>query len=298
MAEGPTGSTVPRRQLGRNLRNLRNGARLTVRAAARKLEWSEAKMWRIETGQTPLRSLDVQAMCVVYGASPELTEALMGLAKETKARGWWHAYGDVIPEWFDLYIGLEEAATELTSYESDLVPGLLQTADYARVVISAHGEGGSLSEDEIEARVRLRVDRQTLLTRATDPVSLRLVLSETVLRRQVGDPGVMAGQLARLVQASERPNITIRIAPFSSGLHPGAVSGPFVILRFPLNGDGSETEPPTVYADGYTGGLYLDRPLEVERYDTAFQGIWNASMDEQASRHLLAEVAGSHEQQR
>lgn len=298
MAEDrPTGSTVPRRQLGRNLRNLRNRASLTVRAAARHLEWSEAKMWRIETGQTPLRSLDVQAMCGVYGASPELTEALMGLAKETKARGWWHAYGDAIPEWFDLYIGLEEAATGLTSYESDLVPGLLQTADYAREVISAHGEGGSLSEDEIEARVCLRVDRQTLLTRTTEPVTLRLVLSEAVLRRQVGGHGVMAGQLARLVQASERPNVAIRIAPFSSGLHPGVVSGPFVILRFPLNGDGSETEPPTVYSDGYTGGLYLDRPTEVERYDTAFQGIWNTSMDEQASRRLIAEVAGSHEQQ-
>lgn len=222
----------------------------------------------------------------------------MGLAKETKARGWWHAYGDAIPEWFDLYIGLEEAATGLTSYESDLVPGLLQTADYAREVISAHGEGGSLGEDEIEARVRLRVDRQTLLTRTTDPLTLRLVLSEVVLRRQVGGHGVMAGQMARLVQASERSNVTIRIAPFSSGLHPGVVSGPFVILRFPLNGDGSETEPPTVYSDGYTGGLYLDRPTEVERYDTAFQGIWNASMDEQASRRLIAEVAGSHEQQR
>src|SRR5258708_901857 len=110
MSEGTTGSTVPRRQLGRYLRDLRNAARMTVRAASQRLEWSEAKLWRIETGQTSLRSLDVEAMCRLYGADPQMTEALMGLAKETKARGWWHSYGDAIPETFDLYIGLEEAA--------------------------------------------------------------------------------------------------------------------------------------------------------------------------------------------
>ncbi|MGA4841105.1 helix-turn-helix domain-containing protein [Streptomyces sp. G45] len=296
MAEDrPTGSTVPRRQLGRSLRELRNKASLTVRAAARELEWSEAKMWRIETGQTPLRSLDVKAMCFVYGASDELTEALMGLAKETKARGWWHAYGDVIPEWFDLYIGLEEAASSLTTYESDLVPGLLQTADYAREVI---GTKGGMTADDIEARVNLRIERQGLLTRSAAPPTLRLALSETVLRRTVGGHDVMATQMARLVQASERDNVDIRVVPFDAGMHPGAITGPFVTLRFPRNSDGSETEPPTVYADGYTGGLYLDRPNEVERYDAAFQGIWEAALDEQASRRLIYEVAGSHEQQR
>src|SRR6266700_3489388 len=107
-----TGSTVPRRQLGRYLRELRNRERLTVRTAAEKLEWSEAKMWRIETGQTSLRSLDVEAMCKIYAAPADLTQALRGLAKETKARGWWHAYGDVIPDGFDVYIGLTGRADE------------------------------------------------------------------------------------------------------------------------------------------------------------------------------------------
>ena len=117
-----TGSTVPRRQLGRYLRELRNRQRLTVRAAAERLEWSEAKMWRIETGQTSLRSLDVEAMCKIYGAPADLTEALMGLARETKARGWWHAYGDVIPEGFDVYIGLEEAASQLAGTSQSWYP--------------------------------------------------------------------------------------------------------------------------------------------------------------------------------
>ena len=122
MTEGTTtttGSTVPRRQLGRHLRDLRNQSRLTVRAAAARLEWSEAKIWRIETGQTSLRSFDVETMCKVYGASADLTEGLMGLAKETKARGWWHSYGDAIPEGFDVYVGLEEAASSFSWYESE-----------------------------------------------------------------------------------------------------------------------------------------------------------------------------------
>ncbi|MFB7634473.1 helix-turn-helix domain-containing protein [Streptomyces sp. NPDC056149] len=293
MTEGPTGSTVPRRQLGRNLRDLRNRARLTVRAAAKKLEWSEAKMWRIETGQTPLRSLDVQAMCMVYGAPADLTEALMGLAKETKARGWWHAYGDVIPEGFDVYVGLEEAASSLSTYESDLVPGLLQTVGYASEITRTHIRG--ISEGDLDGRVRLRMERQALLTRPTDPVALRVVLNESVVLRPIGGPEVMVEQLAHLVYMSELPNVEIRMVPLAVGMHAGVVSGPFLILRFPANADGSESEPPTVYADGYTGGLYLDKPKEVEQYDAAFQKIWDVALDEQASRRLIAEVAGRHE---
>src|SRR5579859_4457946 len=161
MPDETTGSTVPRRQLGRYLRDLRNSQRLTVRTAAEKLEWSEAKMWRIETGQTSLRSLDVEAMCRIYGATPDLTEALMGLAKETKAKGWWHAFGDVIPEGFDVYIGLEEAATQLSAYQNELVPGLLQTEAYARALITADNPG--TDADEIDRRVRLRLGRQALI---------------------------------------------------------------------------------------------------------------------------------------
>ncbi|MFE6778050.1 helix-turn-helix domain-containing protein [Streptomyces sp. NPDC057702] len=289
-----TGSTVPRRQLGRHLRDLRGRARMTVRAAARNLEWSEAKMWRIETGQTSLRSLDVEAMCRVYGATPKLTEALMGLARETKARGWWHAYGEVIPEGFDVYIGLEEAASSLDSYQSDLVPGLLQTGGYARTVIRAHNPDAS--EDEVEQRVRLRLERQALLTRVTDPPTLRLVLGEPVLRRPVGEWAEMREQLHRLAAASEAPNIAIRVAPLSTGLHPGVVTGPFVLLRFPTTGDGTATEPTTVYSDGFTGSLYLDKPAEVQSYESAFEGIWYRSLDEQASRRLIDDLAGRHEQ--
>ncbi|HEV2244204.1 MAG TPA: helix-turn-helix transcriptional regulator [Streptosporangiaceae bacterium] len=285
MTEQTTGSTVPRRQLGRYLRDLRNAQRLTVRAAAERLEWSEAKIWRIETGQVGLRSLDVEAMCRIYGAAPDLTEALMGLAKETKAKGWWHSYGDVIPEGFDVYIGLEEAAASFSWYESELVPGLLQTEGYARAVIAADKPG--VEEEEIDRRVHVRIARQALLTRVTAAPELRIVLNEAIVRRPVGGAMVMAAQLRRLLDASNLPNVALRIMPFSAGLHLGVMSGPFEILRFPLNGDGRASEPPTVYVDGFTGDLYLDKPKEIQRYDEAFQSIWSAALSEGASQDLL-----------
>jgi transcriptional regulator with XRE-family HTH domain len=288
MPEETTGSTVPRRQLGRYLRDLRNSQRLTVRTAAQKLEWSEAKIWRIETGQTSLRSLDVEAMCRIYGATPELTEALMGLAKETKARGWWHAYGDVIPEGFDVYIGLEEAASSFSWYESELIPGLLQTESYAHTLIKADNPG--VDDEEIDRRVGLRMARQALLTRVTASPQLQVVLNEAAIRRPVGGTEVMAEQLARLAEASNLPNVSLRIMPFSVGLHHGIMSGPFVILRFPLNGDRKETEPPTVYVDGFTGALYLDKASEIERYAQAFTDIWGAALDEVPSRDLIQQA--------
>jgi hypothetical protein len=289
MPEQTTGSTVPRRQLGRHLRDLRNRDRLTIKMAAQKLEWSEAKMWRIETGQVSLRSHDVHTMCTIYGAPPDLTEALMGLARETKARGWWHAYGDVIPEGFDVYIGLEEAASELDWYESELVPGLLQTGDYARTLIRAYFP--DIDDEEIDRRVHVRTGRQALLRRTTAPPQLRVALNEAILRRPIGGPAVMAGQLRQLAQAGDLPSVSLRVVPFSAGLHFGVMSGPFEILRFPRTGDGRDSEPPTVFADGFTGDLYLDKPAEVDRHAAAFAAIWDAALDETRSRTLIHRAA-------
>jgi transcriptional regulator with XRE-family HTH domain len=287
MTDGPTGSTVPRRQLGRHLRELRNRARLTVRAAASALEWSEAKLWRIETGQTSLRSLDVEAMCRAYGAPRDLAQGLMALAKETKARGWWHSYGDVILEGFDLYIGLEDSASQLCWYASKLVPGLLQTEDYARTVIRP----GGWSEEEVERRVHVRIARQALLTRVTAAPTVKVAFGEAVLRCPVGGEEVMAGQLERLMEVMNYPNVSIRVVQFEAGLHPGLHCGPFVMMRFPTVGDGRETEPPTVYKEGLTGALYLDKPQEIASYDAAFDAIWTAAASEARSMSLLHEAA-------
>jgi transcriptional regulator with XRE-family HTH domain len=289
MTEGLSGSTVPRRQLGRYLRDLRGQARLTVRAAAGALEWSEAKIWRIETGQTSMRSLDVEQMCRVYGAPADLTESLMALAKETKARGWWLSYGDVIPEGFDIYIGLEEAAARLCWYEPELVPGLLQTEDYARTLITTDNPG--VPEEEIERRVQLRIARQALLTRATAAPELNVVLNEAILRRPVGGRNVQADQLNRLVEVSKLPNVSIKVMPFDAGLHYGIMSGPFVLLEFPVNGNGQPSEPPTVYVDGFTGALFLDKEREINRYSGAFAAIWRTALDETATKEFITQAA-------
>ncbi len=289
MAAETTGSTVPRRQLGRYLRELRNRQRMTVKRAAQEMEWSETKLWRIETGLTALRSHDVETLCRIYAAPPDLTEALKALAKETKAKGWWHAYGDVIPEGFDVYIGLEEAASRLAIYQADLVSGLLQTEGYARTIIKAGKHGGDA--EEVNRRAQVRIARQALIRRPTGPPELRVALSETILRRPVGGPEVMAAQLDALAEAADLPNVTLRVVPLSAGLHPGAMSGPFYMLRFPVNSNGVESEPATVYVDGFTGALYLDKPNEVEQYAEAFESIWNAALDKAASAELIRQLA-------
>jgi transcriptional regulator with XRE-family HTH domain len=289
MADPSTGSTVPRRQLGRYLRDLRNAAGLTVRDAARALEWSEAKMWRIETGQTSLRSLDVEAMCRIYGAPPGATAALMSLARETKARGWWQAYGDAVPEWFDLFVGLEAAASRLLHYQQVLVPGLLQTEDYARTLIRAdHPEE---HDAEVDQRVRLRMARQAILRRTVGAPEFRVALNESVLRCPVGGAELMAAQLDRLAAVAELPNVSLRVVPFAAGLYPGIMSGSFEILRFPAGADGAESEPPTVYAELFTGAVYLDKPSEIERYSVAFDGIWEQALNESSSGELVRRAA-------
>jgi len=287
--EGATGSTVPRRQLGRYLRDLRNKSRLTVRAAAEALEWSEAKIWRIESGHTSMRSLDVETMCRIYGAQADTTEALMALAKETKARGWWLSYNDVIPEGFDVYIGLEEAAARFQLYESELVPGLLQTEDYARTLIQADNPG--VAEAEIERRVQVRMQRQTLLGRVTSPPEVNVVLNEAILRRPVGGEKCMAAQLAHLVEVAELATVTIKVMPFDAGMHHGIMSRQFAILDFPVNVNGALTEPPIVYVESFTGELYLDKAHEIERYSGVFTDIWSTALDEAASRSLIVDTA-------
>jgi transcriptional regulator with XRE-family HTH domain len=289
MAETQAGSTVPRRQLGRSLRALRVEAGLTVRAAAKELERSEPTLWRMEAGQVAVRALDVEQMCRLYGAKEDMTKALMALARETKAKGWWQGYGDVVPEWFDLYVGLEAAANRIGWYESELVPGLFQTPDYARVLISADHSGAE--DEEIDRWVQLRMGRQAILRRPIDPPVLQVALRESVLRCPVGGNAVMANQLGHMIEVSELPNVSLRVVPFTTGLHPGMMSGPFEVLRFPVNGGGQESEPPTVYADIYTGAIYLDKPHEVERYDQAFREIWETALGESASRDLIRQAA-------
>jgi hypothetical protein len=276
LPHGITGSTMPRRQLGRQLRDLRNRARMTTRVAAQRLEWSEAKIWRIETGQTSLRGLDVEAMCKVYGAPKELIEPLTALARETKARGWWTEYSDVIGEGFEVYIGLEEAASRLCTYEHELVPGLLRTESYARAVLAAaHPD---MPSTEMDRRVAVLAARQTLITRTQSPVRLEAVITESLLWHRIGGVEVSAAQLDHLRRMCELPNVEIRVVRHGSGYHDGMDSGHFVLLEFP-DSNGDLPEPPVVYVETFTGSAYFDKEHEVGRYRAAFRGITAASVD-------------------
>lgn len=283
-----SGSTVPRRQLGRHLRELRNQTRMTMRTAAEALELSQATLSRIENGHNAMRSLDVQAMCQVYGANEELTAALMALAKESKSKGWWHSFGDVVPEGFDVYIGLEEAANRLRWYESELVPGLLQAEGYTRALIQASRKDDD--PDETERRVQLHMARQALITRPTAPPTLDVVTDEGALRRPIGGPEAMAVQLDRLIELGQRPNIHLRVLP-SAVVHSALGAGKFIILDFPTNGSGQPSEPTTVYMDHLAGELYLDKPREAERYVAAFENIWSAALSEAESEQAIAALA-------
>ena len=282
-----TGSSVPRRQLGRFLRQAREEAGIALEAAARDLEFSRARMYRIEGGHSPVRSLDVEQMCKLYGASPELTEVLVSLAKESKARGWWQAYGDVLPDWFELYVGLEAAANRLRQYEPALMPGLLQTREYAAAVC---GTKSGATEGEVAQAVTVRVERQKLLARRQPkPPVLEVIIDEAVLRRPIADREGMRTQLAYLSEASQAPNISVRVLPSVVGPHRASVAGGFVILDFPAVG-ARPPEPATVYSESLTGALYLDRPTEVSAYSDAWQELDSLALGLGESCDLMAAI--------
>ncbi|MGC5335105.1 helix-turn-helix domain-containing protein [Micromonospora sp. DT62] len=285
------GSTVPRRQLGRLLRQYRTEAGVTLDAAAEALEYSRQKIWRIECGMGPVRVLDVKAMCELYGVSAEMTEAMRGLATETKSKGWWHAYGDAVPSWFELYVGLESAASRLRGYDESLIPGIVQTKEYARALFRL---GGLLNDEERERAVQVRLQRQALLSRRL-PAAPRLksILSETVLRRTVGTPTVMAAQLDHIIKLSDLPNVSVRVLPLAAGPQPGAVAGTFMILDFPpTKGGRAAPEPSVIYSESLTGALYLDKQDELAAYERVWQGLEALALGEAESRDMIKRIIG------
>ncbi|QOC93049.1 helix-turn-helix domain-containing protein [Micromonospora craniellae] len=283
-----SGSTVPRRQLGRYLRELRESAHVTAAAAAKELEWSAPRVWRYETGQVPMHPNDVEAMCRLYGATPETIQTMRALARETKAHGWWHSYGEAIKDWFKLYVGLEAAATKIRKYEADLVPGLLQTVEYTREVIAV--DHPDLSEADRQAKADVRLRRQRLLARAVPRAPhYDVILNEAVLRRPLRDPAAMARQLDALVVAGGQHNITIRVLPLRAGLFRWAETGTFTMLDFPT--DVREPEPTTVYMDGPCGAVYLDKPHEIQTYEDAWRSLGERTLDIDDSRELITAIA-------
>ncbi|MFG2888926.1 helix-turn-helix domain-containing protein [Streptomyces sp. NPDC048248] len=252
------GPTVLRIVLGTQLRRLRESAGITREAAGDAIRGSHAKISRLELGRVGCKERDVADLLTLYNVTDESDrEVFLTLARRTSTPGWWHQYGDVLPTWFETHIGLEEAASVIRTYEVQFVPGLLQTEDYARAVTKlGHPRA---SAEEIERRVALRVQRQALLT-IPDAPRVWAVIDEASLRRPLGGPEVMEGQLRHLMAMAELPNVTLQIAPFSLG-GLAAAGGPITILRF-LEPD----LPDIVYLEQLTSALYLDKRDDVDHY--------------------------------
>jgi len=252
------GPTVRRMLVGAQLRRLRTDMGLSREEAAEAIRASEWKIHRLENGQVGFKERDLVDLLALYEVTdPDEIDELLTMAREANTPGWWQHYGDVLPQWFRTYVDLESAAALIRTYEGQFVPGLLQTDDYMRAVI--HGAHLDESSDEVGRRVRLRMARQTLLTREHPP-RLWAVVDEAALRRPVGSREIMRQQLAYLLEMMERPNVTVQVLPFQSGAH-AAEAGAFTILRF------AEPDlPDVVYLEHLAGALYLDKRDDVDVY--------------------------------
>jgi transcriptional regulator with XRE-family HTH domain len=270
----PTGR---RRRLGAELRRLREAAGLTIDKVAEELECSPSKVSRIETGQVSATPRDVRDMLGLYRVDDDRLEAMVQVAREARQRGWWQKFVDV-PDGVPAYVGLETAATSIDVYMALLVPALLQTPDYARAVIAAVRP--DLPPAEIDRRVELRLRRQDLLDQERPP-RIRVLLDDTVLRRPVGGPAVMAAQRRRLLADADRPAVTIQVLEVGAGAHAG-MDGPFTIFGFP-----APAERDVVALDSAADALYLEGPEDVARYRRVFELLLPAARSPEDSAAII-----------
>jgi transcriptional regulator with XRE-family HTH domain len=259
------GPTVLRILLGAQLRRLREERGISTEQAGYEIRGSHSKISRMELGRVGFKERDVADLLTLYGvADPAERAPLLRLAKEANNPGWWHQYGDILPSWFEVYLGLEEAASLLRTYELQFVPGLMQTEDYARAVVRLGYSDAS--EEEVERRVQIRTMRQERFTSPGAP-TLWAVLDEAVVRRPLGGRQVMRAQIEHLIEMSELAHVTLQIVPFGAGGH-AAAGGPFTILRFAEPGLSD-----VVYLEQLTSALYLDKPTDVDTYMRAMNNL-------------------------
>ncbi|MEV5846657.1 helix-turn-helix transcriptional regulator [Streptomyces sp. NPDC051985] len=279
------GPAVRRRKLGAELRMLRTGAGLTSGEAARLVGWHQSKVSRIETGASGVKPADVRLLLDAYGVvEGQLRELLLVLAGSEDTAGrhhWWHAYRGVLPPAYRDFISLESQAGAMRTLETLVVPGLLQTPEYARAVTRVAADG--LDDEALDALVEVRLARQDVL-RNDPPLELSAVLDEAVLRREVGGPGVMTRQLARLVEAARLPQVRLQVLPFAAGAHIG-ITGPFVIFSFP-----STSDLDVVVLDQLTSSLYLERKEDLQAYAEAFNTLQIHALSPEDSLDYIAGI--------
>ncbi|WP_051754806.1 helix-turn-helix domain-containing protein [Kitasatospora purpeofusca] len=280
--------TVLRRRLGSELGKLRSSRDLSAKDVAAALGWSASKLSRIESGLVSLQERDAAKLLAHYGiSSPQEVKQFLSLTRQSRQQGWWHAYGDALPDWFRAYVGFESDATKIVTYQCELVPGLLQTETYARHVIRAMNPTESTTE--VERRVALRMDRQQILDRP-DPPQFWAIIGEAVIRRPVGNGTAMAEQLNHLAaMADERPNITVQILPFSAGAH-AAMGSSFSVLSF------SDIPGSVAYSEATTSSTYAERPSEVARHQDVFLRLMASSVQPEKSITWLRKVAEEYDE--
>lgn len=275
--------TVRRRRLAAELRRLRALAAVTQQQAAGHLGCTQAKIGRFETAKRSPSVGDVSALLDFYGVDRHERGQVINLARDARKRGWWHSYNDVLPEWYETYVGLEAEAATIHTYEAEAIPGLLQTHEYAHALTKSTLIRAE--ESEITRRVELRMQRQERVT-GTNPLELWAVIGEVALRRCVGGRDVLRRQLEYLVKMADLPHVTLQVMPLDAGAHP-AQAGPFVILRYSDHAD-----PDVVYLETHVGGLYLEREMEVSNYVTMMDHLRAHARSPEESVRLFHERIG------
>jgi len=279
---GLTAPTARRRRLGLELRRLREAAGVKLDQAAAHVDVDPSTLSRIENGKGPCRTSYLTALLDMYEVTdPQQIQFLKDMAREGQRKEWWADYDDLTGE-FGIYVGLEAAAASLQAYEAQLVHGLLQTRDYARAVFRSGDK--KASAEHIDRLTELRMKRQDVLTRPGSPLELWAILDEAVLRRQVGGRKVMRAQLGKLLEATELPNLTLQVLPFTQGAHAG-INGPFYLLDFPGE------DPPTAYVDSAAGNIFLDKPHQIRRWAEAFDQLRAEAISPSDSREMIATLS-------
>ncbi|MBM7083999.1 DUF5753 domain-containing protein [Micromonospora humidisoli] len=279
MAQVPS-PTIRARRLRRELRRLRDRTGRTAEEVAKVLGWHRTKVIRFELGHSRVMPKDLPPLLDLYEVSEQERESLTGLLRQARQKGWWSAYGDVLP---DDYVGFEAEATSISTFESLYVPGLLQTEEYVRAIVRAGRS--TADQDEIDRVVAARLARKALLSRDVPP-ALWVVLDEAAVRRMVGGPRVMRGQLTRLVEACELPTVEIQVLPFAAGAH-AAMGGAFTLLSY----DDPSLDPPVIYLSNDNSTLLLEEDRQVTRYRLMFDHLRAKAIDPDRSADLLARIA-------
>jgi transcriptional regulator with XRE-family HTH domain len=278
-----SGPTALRILLGSQLRRLRESRGVSREEAGHLIRGSESKISRMELGRVGFKERDVADLLTLYGVvDGEARAAVLDLVATANEPGWWHRFNDILPTWFQAYVGLEEAAARIRTYEVQFIPGLLQTKEYARAVVTAGAAG--VGAEEISRRVDLRLERQRMLDRPDGPI-FWAVIDEAALRRPIGGADVMRAQLEHLIDLMRQPNITIQVMPFSYGGH-SAEGGAFTILRFPDN-----DLPDVIYVEQLASALYLDKREDVDRYTEVMERLCAVSTTPDETVELLRAIA-------